>query len=72
MAHHHAHEDGHRRGHPHEGHNAPAPKQGMHMGWWAAIGLVAMIAALAVYALTVDESIIPGWKATKPQVPAAP
>lgn len=43
----------------------------MHLGWWAAIGIVLMISALAVYALTVDQSIIPGL-GTRPQVKAAP
>ena len=54
----HGHKHGHGHAHAHE-HGGPAKARGLHRDWrlWAAVA--AALIAMAVYVLTVDESLSP-------------
>ena len=60
----------HKHEHKHDTHHTP--KWAPHKDWrlWTVVGL--MLAAIAAYVLTMDESIIPGSNTEEPEVPAAP
>ncbi len=62
----------HKHGHEHKHHSGHATKKPPHKDWrlWAVVGL--MLAAIAGYVLTMNESIIPGRSSEEPEVPAAP
>jgi len=55
-----SHEHEHHGGGEHHGHHQPAARRGLHRDWrvWVAVGL--MLTAMAVYILTLDESLGPG------------
>ncbi len=63
----HGHHGGHGQGH---GHSAGHKRGGIHRDWrfWTAV--VLMLAAMAVYVLSFDESLEPGGQIS-PEVPAA-
>ncbi len=65
--HDHGHSDHHKHGHDH--HHAPK-RSGLHKDWrtWIVVGL--MLLAMAIYLVTMDESIVPG-NPPGPIVPAA-
>lgn len=64
----HAHDPHHGKHGGHPQHEAPKGWQ-PHKDWRAWLGLVLMLAALAAYVLSLDESRLPGG-ATQPVVPA--
>jgi hypothetical protein len=65
------HEHEHKHDHDHKHHSGHPTKKAPHKDWrlWAVV--VLMLAAIAAYVLTMDESIIPGRTGEQPEVPAA-
>jgi hypothetical protein len=47
----------HHSNHPH--HSSPAPNKQIHKDWRVWIAVVLMLAAMAAYILSIDESVIP-------------
>lgn len=66
----------HKHDHKHNQHGKqgshPPAKKPPHKDWrlWVVVGL--MLAAMAAYVLTMDESIVPGRNVEEPETPAAP
>jgi hypothetical protein len=60
----------HGHGH-HEHHGQEKPRRQFHKDWRVWIGVVLILAAMAVYVLTNDETLRPGRRLQQP-VPAAP
>ena len=69
--HQHGHDHDHKHGHGHHAHPAGHGRKALHKDWraWVVVGL--MLAAMAAYVLSMDESLQPVGPAGAP-MPAAP
>ena len=57
--------------HGHHDHHHPPKRKGLHQDWraWLVVGL--MLAAMAMYVYSLDESVVPGDPEAGQRMPAA-